>query len=86
MLLFACLFEQTLTLHKRVIQLAVTWGDLHTVDDQFKNVDERAVFRVLFGQRYELFRTMRYEQRIHRFFFDEFLEHMLRHLEVRELR
>src|SRR4029453_4647364 len=29
---------------------------------------------------------MRHEQRIERFFFDEFLEHMLRHLEVCELR
>src|SRR3954469_16453582 len=46
---FARLFDQTLTLHKRIIQLAVTWGNLHTVDDQFKNIDERTVFRVLFG-------------------------------------
>src|SRR5207248_9159295 len=73
LLLFACLFEQTLTLHKRVIQLAVTWRDLRAVNDQFKNVDERAVFQILFGQWYELFRTMRHKQRINSFIFDEFL-------------
>src|SRR5215475_4335219 len=86
LLFFTSLFEQTLTLHNRVIQLAVTGRDLRAVNDQFKNVDQRVVFHILFCQRHELFRTMRDKQRINRFIFDEFLEYMLRHLEVSELR
>ena len=42
LLLSAGLFEQTLTLLKRIVQLAVAWRDLGTVDDQFKNIDERS--------------------------------------------
>src|SRR5262249_43355571 len=86
LLLFARLFHQTPSLNERIIQLAVTWRDLYTVDNQFKNVDKRAVFCILFGQRNQLFRTRRTKQGLHRFFFDDFLKHMLRHFEVRELR
>src|SRR4051794_39301220 len=49
LLLFSRLFDQTLTLYNWIIQLTVTWGDLHTINHQFKNVHERAVFRILFG-------------------------------------
>src|SRR5262249_36261719 len=53
LLLFASLVEQTLTLHQRIVQLAVTWRDLRAVNDQFKNVDQRGVFHVLFSERHE---------------------------------
>src|SRR6266851_8958463 len=38
--LFARLFEQTLTLQERIVQLAVARGDLRAVDDELKNIDE----------------------------------------------
>src|SRR5262245_41057684 len=76
LLFLASLFDQALTLHDWVIQLAVTWRDLRAVNDQFENVHERFVFQILFGQRHEFFRTMRHKQRINCFFFDQFLEDM----------
>src|ERR1051325_243544 len=60
---FAGLLEQTLTLHERIIELGITRRDLHAIDDQFEDVDERFVGAVLSRQRYEFLWTMRHQQR-----------------------
>ena len=43
---FARLFEQTLALHERIVQLAYSRAQFPgPVDDQFENIDERVVRR-----------------------------------------
>src|SRR5436190_16988585 len=82
----ARLFEETLTLHAWVIQLGITGRNFLAVDDQFVNVHERVILRILFRERYQLFWAMGHEKWVKGLLFDQFFEHMLGDFEVRHLR
>ena len=82
----ARLFEQASPLHKRIVQLGITWRDFLAVDDQLEDIDERVVVQILFRQRHQFLWAMGDEERVEGFLFDQLLEDVLRDFEICHLR
>ena len=82
----ACLFEQALPLHERIVQLGVAGRDFLTVDDQLEDIDDRIVLQVLLRQRDQFLWAMGHEERIEGFLLDQFFEDVLGDFEIGHLR